>query len=96
MPLARTISPLLMADGDVQRLFVLQFGLSLLCWGSTTWLHLPEGETVDSFEWTDLWSFTLFAGGVALLCVEGAWLARWRAFWRVPWTTAAKGAPRRW
>lgn len=83
MPLARTISPLLMADGDVQRLFVLQFGLSLLCWGSTTWLHLPEGETVDSFEWTDLWSFTLFAGGVALLCaflVQGR-LLNWNGDW---------------
>ena len=83
LPLARTLSPWLLADGDVSRLFVFQFSLSLLCWGSTSWLHLPEGDTVDSFEWTDLWSFGLFAGGMALACaflVQGR-LLNWTGDW---------------
>lgn len=90
VPLARVISPAMMADGDVQHLFQLQFALSLATWGAVRWLHLPPGETADVFEWLDLPSFGLFALGVAMLC---AFLVQGRVLgWGTPWLGAALAA----
>jgi hypothetical protein len=83
VPLARVISPLLLADGDVANLFVLQFALSLLAVGLVNILNLPPGETVRSFGKLDLLTFPLLAVGVGLLC---AFLVQGRiVWWSTPW-----------
>src|SRR3546814_2509047 len=70
VPLARAISPLLLADGDITNLFVLQFALSLVAVGLVNILHLPPGDTIRSFEKLDLVTFPLLASGVGLLRSE--------------------------
>ncbi len=83
LPLARAISPLLLADGDVTNLFILQFALSLLAFGLVNILHLPQGETVRSFGKLDLVTFPLLAVGVGLLC---AFFVQGRiVWWSTPW-----------
>jgi len=81
IPLARAISPLLLFDGDVANLFVLQFALSLVAVGLVNLLQLPPGETIRSFEKLDLLTFPMLAVGVGLLC---AFLVQGRILW---WTT---------
>jgi hypothetical protein len=83
IPLARAISPVLMSDGDVQHLFILQFSLSLMVWGATAWLHLPEGDKIQAFEPLDIVSFALLAGGIALLTAFMAQgrIVNWSADW---------------
>ncbi|MGV1684693.1 MFS transporter [Sphingopyxis sp. NJF-3] len=90
VPLARTISPLLLADGDIYNLFVLQFALSLVAVGLVNILHLPPGDTIRSFEKLDLLTFPLLAGGVGLLC---AFLVQGRIqWWSTPWLGGALAA----
>ncbi|MDB5899824.1 MAG: transporter [Ramlibacter sp.] len=81
LPLARVISPLLLARGDIQNLFAFELGLSLLALAGAGLLPLPPSETVDAFEPLDLLTFVLMAPGMALLC---AVLAQGRTVW---WTT---------
>lgn len=83
LPLARVISPLLLADGDILDLFTFELGLALLALAGAAILPLPRSETVDAFEPLDLLGFTLFAGGVALLCAVLA-LGR-TVWWSTPW-----------
>lgn len=78
IPLARAISPALLASGDIDHLFQLQFGLSLVAVGLVNVLHLPPGETVRSFEKLDLISFPLLASGIGLLC---AFFVQGRIIW---------------
>lgn len=83
LPLARAISPLLLADGDVTNLFVLQFALSLVAVGFVNILQLPPAETIRSFEKLDLVTFPLLAIGVGLLC---AFFVQGRiVWWTTPW-----------
>jgi MFS family permease len=82
-PLARVISPLLLANGDIQNLFLFEFGLALACLGAVALLRLPPGETIRAFEPLDLLTFGLFAPGVALLCAVFA-QAR-TVWWTTPW-----------
>lgn len=90
LPFARAISPLLLADGDVTNLFVLQFALSLVAVGLVNILYLPPGETIRSFEKLDLVSFPLLAAGVGLLC---AFLIQGRIiWWSTPWLGGALAA----
>jgi MFS family permease len=81
LPLARVISPLLLANGDIHRLFAFELGLSLLGIGCAALLPLPPSETVEAFEPLDLLTFLLMAPGMALLCGV---LAQGRTVW---WTT---------
>lgn len=81
-PLARVISPLLLADGDIQNLFVFEFGLALACLGCVALLRLPPSETIPAFEKLDLLTFSLFAPGIGLLC---AVFVQARTVW---WSTA--------
>jgi MFS family permease len=80
-PLARAISPLLLADGDIQTLFLFEFALSLACLGSIALLRLPPGDTIPAFEKLDVLTFVLLAPGMALLCAA---LVQGRTVW---WTT---------
>ncbi|HWW57834.1 MAG TPA: MFS transporter [Sphingopyxis sp.] len=83
LPLARAISPLLLADGDVTNLFILQFALSLVAVGLVNILQLPPGETIRSFGKLDLVTFPLLAVGVGLLC---AFFVQGRiVWWTTPW-----------
>lgn len=82
-PLARAISPALLVDGDVSRMFVLQFALSLLSFAAVYLLRLPPGYRVKIFERLDLPSFLLFMAGVTALI---AFLVQGRIqWWDTPW-----------
>jgi hypothetical protein len=86
LPLARTISPLLLVDGEVRNLYTFEFGLALLCLGAMALLRLPPSERIETFERLDLLTIALLAPGLALLC---AVLTQARIVW---WTTAWIGA----
>lgn len=82
-PLARVISPTLLANGDVQNLFLFEFGLTLLCLAAVSFLRLPPSERIEAFEPLDFLTFGLFAPGMALLC---AVLVQGRiVWWSTPW-----------
>jgi MFS family permease len=83
LPLARMLSPLLLANGEIQNLFVFELGLTLLCLGAVALLRLPPSVRVKAFEKLDFLTFALFAPGMALLCavlVQGR--IQW---WTTPW-----------
>ncbi|WP_165356438.1 MFS transporter [Sphingosinicella sp. BN140058] len=83
LPLARVISPLLLADGDIQNLYIFEFGLSLICLGCVALLRLPPSERMQVFEKLDVLTFLLFAPGVMLLI---AVLVQGRiVWWTTPW-----------
>lgn len=83
LPLGRAISPLLLMDGNIANLFILQFALSLVAVGFVNLLRLPPGDTFHSFGKLDLISFPLLATGVGLLC---AFLVQGRiVWWTTPW-----------
>ena len=83
LPLARVISPLLLANGEIQNLYIFEFGLSLACAGSIALLRLPPSERAPVFEKLDGLTFLLFAPGVMLLV---AVLVQGRiVWWTTPW-----------
>jgi MFS family permease len=83
LPLARVISPFLLANGDIGNLYLFEFGLSLACLGSMGLLRLPPSETADVFEKLDFLTFAFFAPGIMLLL---AVLTQGRiVWWSTPW-----------
>lgn len=62
------ISPTLLADGNVDALFVFQLGITLICLAAVMYLPLPKGFHTSALTWRDWLTFVLFAGGTALLC----------------------------
>ncbi|MGK2912021.1 MAG: MFS transporter [Sphingobium sp.] len=83
LPLARAISPLLLANGEIQNLYLFEFGLSLLCLGCVALLRLPPSQRIEVFEKIDLLTFILFAPGVMLII---AVLVQGRiVWWSTPW-----------
>lgn len=82
LPLARAISPLLLADGNLHNLHLFEFGLTLICLAGVSLLTLPPSERMDAFEPLDFLTFMLFAPGMALL---SAVLVQGRIQW---WTSA--------
>lgn len=83
LPLARVISPALLAHGEIQNLYVFEFGLSLSCFGCMALLRLPPSETAKVIEKLDFLTFALFAPGVMLLI---AVLTQGRIeWWSTPW-----------
>ena len=83
LPLARAISPALIADGDITHLFELQFALSLMASGLVFILPLPPGDIEKAFEKLDLVTFPLLATGMGLMC---AFLVQGRIqWWTSPW-----------
>lgn len=81
IPLSRVISPYLAIDGQLENLFLFQFGLALICFGLINILELPPGNTEKVFEKLDFVSFSFFASGLAALAVV---LVQGRILW---WTT---------
>ncbi|HEY4560022.1 MAG TPA: MFS transporter [Lysobacter sp.] len=89
-PLARFLSPLLLANGEITDLYVFEFGLALTCLGAVALLRLPPSERVPAFEPLDALTFALFAPGIALLC---AVLVQGRiVWWTTPWLGGAIAA----
>jgi MFS family permease len=83
LPLARAISPLLLATGEIRHLFAFELGLSLFGVACAALLPLPPSNKVDAFEPLDFLTFSLLAPGVALL---SAVLALGRTvWWSTPW-----------
>ncbi len=83
LPLARVISPLLLANGNIENLYLFEFGLSLVCLGGIALLRLPPSERTPVLERLDLLTFMLVAPGVALLVavlVQGRII-----WWSTPW-----------
>jgi len=90
LPLARMISPLLLANGEIANLHMLEFGLALVCLGAIALLRLPPSERIQVFEKLDLLTFALLAPGLALLTavfVQGRIV-----WWTVPWIGYALAA----
>ena len=82
-PLTRALSPSLLVDGDMSRVFQFQFALSLLGLGFVHLLRLPPGVRKETFEPLDIPSITLFVIGVSALC---AFLIQGRIqWWDTPW-----------
>lgn len=82
-PLARALSPALLVDGDIDRVFQFQFALSLIGLGMVYMLRLPPGIRKETFEPLDIPSIALFMIGVAALC---AFLIQGRIqWWDAPW-----------
>lgn len=83
IPLSRLISPYLAIDGQLENLFLFQFGLALICFGLINILELPPGNTEKVFEKLDFLSFAFFASGLAALAV---FLVQGRIqWWTTPW-----------
>ncbi len=83
LPLARVISPVLLAHGEIGNLYLFEFALSLICLGSMALLRLPPSETAKVFEKLDFATFALFAPGMMLLL---AVLTQGRiVWWTTPW-----------
>lgn len=90
LPLARVISPLLLANGEITNLYLFEFALSLICLGSMALLRLPPSETAKVFEKLDFATFALFAPGMMLLL---AVLTQGRiVWWTTPWIGYALAA----
>jgi len=82
-PLTRALSPALLVDGDIDRVFQFQIALSLLGLGLVYLLRLPPGVRKLTFEKLDIPSIALFVLGVASLC---AFLIQGRIqWWDAPW-----------
>lgn len=90
LPLARTISPLLLANGEIANLHMLEFGLALVCLGAIALLRLPPSERVQVFEKLDLLTFALLAPGLALL--TGVLVQGRIVWWSTPWIGYALAA----
>lgn len=90
LPLARAISPLLLTNGEIANLHMLEFGLALVCLGAIALLRLPPSERLQVFEKLDLLTFALLAPGLALLTavfVQGRIV-----WWSTPWIGYALAA----
>lgn len=81
IPLARVLMPSLFADGEITHILIFQSVITLLCIGSVMALPLPPGLISRNLNKNDLVSFSLFAGGIALLC---SFLVQGRIIW---WTS---------
>jgi MFS family permease len=90
LPLARAISPLLLADGDLRNLHLFEFGLALICLGAIALVRLPPSQRIDVFEKIDVLTVALLAPGFALLA---AVLVQGRiVWWSTPWIGYALAA----
>jgi MFS family permease len=90
LPLARAISPLLLADGDIRNLHLFEFGLALICLAAIALVRLPPSQRIDVFEKIDVLTVALLAPGFALLA---AVLVQGRiVWWSTPWIGYALAA----
>lgn len=83
IPLARLLSPALLASDPWRNLYLFEFGLTLISLGAVAAIRLPPAAREQAFERLDIITTILFALGLALLC---AVLAQGRYAW---WTDTA-------
>ncbi|KAF1031480.1 MAG: hypothetical protein GAK37_00790 [Pseudomonas sp.] len=91
LPLARLFSEDLLQIAEWRGLYLFELGMALTCLGCVFLLKLPPGDRFKTFEALDFLTFTLLAGGVALLC---AVLSLGRIDWwlEAPWIGVASAA----
>jgi len=91
LPLARLFSEDLLQIAEWRGLYLFELGLALASLGCVFMLKLPPGDRFKTFEKLDFLTFTLLAGGVALLC---AVLSLGRIDWwlEAPWIGVASAA----
>lgn len=84
LPLARIFSEDLLLIAEWRGLYLFELGLALTALGCVLLLKLPPGDRYKTFERLDFLTFTLIAGGTALLC---AVLSLGRIDWwlEAPW-----------
>ncbi|MCU1750230.1 MFS transporter [Pseudomonas sp. 6D_7.1_Bac1] len=88
LPLARLFSEDLLQIAEWRGLYLFELGMALTSLGCVFMLKLPPGDRFKTFEKLDFLTFTLLAGGVALLC---AVLSLGRIDWwlEAPWIGVA-------
>lgn len=83
LPLAYIFSGDLLRIAEWRGLYMFELGLALVSLGAVLLLKLPPGDRIKAFRPTDFVTFSLFAPGMALLCMV---LTFGRIFW---WTEQA-------
>ncbi|WP_249695013.1 MFS transporter [Stappia sp. WLB 29] len=83
-PLARVLSPSLLASEGWRSLFMLEAGLALLSMAAVGLLRLPPAVRVSVFKPLDLLIFVLMGGGLALIAAVLG-LGRWEGWFQAPW-----------
>lgn len=83
-PLSRIFSSELLEFGEWRGLYLFELGLALASLAGVLWLKLPPSDRIRVFEKLDFLTFSLFAPGMALLCVV---LTFGRLLWwtETPW-----------
>lgn len=84
VPLARLLSPSLLASQGWRSLFLLEAGLALLSLAAVGLLRLPPAERARVFRPLDLLTFVLMGGGLALVAAMLG-LGRWEGWLQAPW-----------
>lgn len=84
IPLARVLSPSLLAAGGWRSLFLLESGLALLSLAAVGLLRLPPAERLRVFKPLDMPIFLLMGGGLALIAAVLG-LGRWAGWYHAPW-----------
>ncbi|MBF8780601.1 MFS transporter [Pseudomonas fulva] len=88
LPLARIFSEDLLQIAEWRGLYLFELGLALTALGGVLLLKLPPGDRFKTFEPLDFLTFSLMAGGTALLCAA---LSLGRIDWwlEAPWIGVA-------
>ncbi len=84
VPLARLLSPLLLASQGWRSLFLFEAGLALLSFAAVELLRLPQAERDRVFWPLDLLTFVLMGGGLASVAAMLG-LGRWEGWLQAPW-----------
>ncbi|AIR90832.1 MFS transporter [Pseudomonas cremoricolorata] len=91
LPLARIFSEDLLQIAEWRGLYLFELGLALAALGCVLLLKLPPGDRFKTFEPLDFLTFSLMAGGTALLCAALS-LGRIEWWLETPWIGVALAA----
>ena len=91
LPLAYIFSSDLLQIAEWRGLYMFDLGLTMVALGAVLLLKLPPGDRFQAFRPTDFVTFSLFAPGMALLCMV---LTFGRLYWwqEAPWIGVALAA----
>ncbi|MDZ5602699.1 MFS transporter [Pseudomonas sp. RP23018S] len=91
LPLARVFSEDLLQIAEWRGLYLFELGLAVTALGCVLMLKLPPGDRFKTFEPLDFLTFSLMAGGTALLCAALS-LGRIEWWLETPWIGIALAA----
>lgn len=91
LPLARVFSEDLLQIAEWRGLYLFELGLAVSALGCVLMLKLPPGDRFKTFEPLDFITFSLMAGGTALLCAALS-LGRIEWWLEAPWIGLALAA----